>query len=112
MTNEQKTAPTARATELAAAYMSLLVPTIKRTLAITAKGSGPVLDRLDWVAVMAPLAALFARELTEDELAQSLAWAESPLYAKLDSLQEEVAARIQPSMMAELAKLTLRELEP
>lgn len=99
-----------RRTELARSYLMLQVPVLKSALALSDKDTGRLMERLDWSVIMEPMVSAFAAALTEEELSRAVAWVESPLYAKLASMQGTVSHKVQAGLIQALGKY-LAEVE-
>lgn len=96
--------------ERARAYLMLLVPSMKRAVG-TAGGKGVewLVEKLDWAVIMEPLVSTFATALNDEEIGRAIAWIESPLYAKMAELGEEVTVRVQAGFMQAMGKLLAEE---
>ncbi len=98
-----------RREELARTYLMLLVPAIRDAFCLVSNDMRQLAGMLDWSVVMEPLVPTFANALTDDELSQSIAWAEGALYKKLCSLQGDVNAKAQAGMLQAMGKLLAEE---
>jgi hypothetical protein len=88
--------------ELARAYVALTVPAVRAAVKLSLGKLAPLAELLDWVRVLEPCAQLMAAELTEAELRQAVAWAETPLYAKMAALAPRIQEVTQAGLMQAL----------